>query len=113
MDRVAISSVLEGGYIESYGIDLRANVVTMQVDVLDKGCLSRYELQFDKVSHISYDTEQSWRGQDYRLQVTELSLVTAPETSGSEEWETTISFWDIAHLTIRCSSILVDGVTLR
>ena len=85
----------------------------MTVDVVDGDHLSSYEIRFERVSQLKYDTEQSWRGEDYRLQVTELYLDAAPESSGSEEWQVTISIWDTAHLTIRCSTIIINGEVLR
>lgn len=112
MERTALNGLVEGGYIEAYSFDMRAALVTMRVDVLDGERLSTYVIRFERVSRLTYDTEQSWFGADYRLQLTELYVDEVPESSSSEEWQVTISMWDTARLTVRCSVILVDEEVL-
>lgn len=113
MRRAAFPEALNGGYIEEYGFDMRQNIVTMRVDVLDNGMLSSYDVRFERVSHLLYETESTSVSADDRLQVTELYIDEAPEDSKTEEWQVTISMWDTSHLTIRCSSITVDGLSLQ
>jgi hypothetical protein len=101
MDRALLNETLEGGYIESYDIDLRKNRVAMRVEVLDGVHLSAYEVAFEKLSLLKYESDQSWRGDDYRLQVTDLYLDTTRESSSTEEWQVSISLWDTVHITLR------------
>ena len=113
MERTFLNGLVEGGYIEAYSLDMQRGTITMRVDVLENDRLSSYDISFERVSRFTYDTEQSWFGSDYRLQVTELYVDEAPESSSSEEWQVTISVWDLAHLTIRCSTVLIDGEALQ
>jgi hypothetical protein len=112
MDRTTIGQSLKGGYIEEYDFDMRRNRVTMRVDVLENEVLATYDVRFEKVSHFSFDTESLSTGGD-RLELTELWVDTAPETSESEEWAVTISMWDMTHIVLRCSLITIDGSVLR
>ena len=112
MDRTMLSRSLNGGYIEEYEFDMRRNLVTMHVDVLDNGVLTTHDLRFEKVSHFAFDTE-SVGSQGDRLELTELWVDTAPETSEFEEWSVTISMWDMTHIGLRCSLITIDGNPIR
>ena len=112
MDRTMLSKSLNGGYIEEYEFDMRRNLVTMRVDVLENGVLTSYEVRYERVSHFLFDTESS-AGDDGRLELTELWIDTAPEASEFEEWSVTISMWDMTHIKLRCSAIIVDGSELR
>lgn len=109
--RSEVSEALQGGYIEQYTFDLQRNSIVLRVDVIDAGTLSRYEVVFAKVSRFEFATD-SRSDAGNRLQVTELWVDTAPEGSATEEWTITISIFDMSHLRIRCTSILVDGETV-
>ena len=112
MDRTKLNDVLNGGYIEEYELDMRRNRFSMRVDVLENGALSSYNVRFEKVSHFQFDTESLSEGGD-RLQLTELWIDAPPEKSSSEEWEVTISIFDMSHIRLRCSVISVDDAVLR
>jgi hypothetical protein len=113
MERAVLGRSLQGGYIEEYEFDMRRNSVSMRVDVLENDVLSRYDLEFHQVSYFSFETETRKGSAGDRLEITELWIDATPEASGSEEWELTISMWDLSHLRIRCSTIVVDGMVLR
>jgi hypothetical protein len=113
MERALLAPSLKGGYIEEYQFDMRRNFVSMRVDVLENDVLSRYDLEFHQVSHFSFETETRKGSADDRLEITELWIDATPEASGSEEWDVTISMWDLSHLRVRCSTIVVDGIVLR
>jgi len=112
MDRTKLNDVLNGGYIEEYEFDMLRNRFNMRVDVLENGAPSSYNVRFEKVSHFQFDTESPSEGGD-RLQLTELWIDAPPEKSSSEEWEVTISIFDMSHIRLRCSVISVDGTVLR
>lgn len=107
-----LGQLLNGGYIEEYEFDMRRNIVTMRVDVLDNEAFASHNLRFEKISHFAFDTE-SVGGDDDRLELTELWVDTAPETSEFEEWSVTISMWDMTHVRLQCSAINIDGTLLR
>lgn len=107
-----LGQLLNGGYIEEYEFDMRRNLVTMRVDVLDNEMFTSHNIRFEKISHFSFDTE-SRGGDDDRLELTELWVETAPEASQFEEWSITISMWDMTHVSLRCSVIAIDGDVLR
>jgi hypothetical protein len=111
MDRTVLPQSLNGGYIEHYEYDVHRNVFAMRVDVLDGGTLSSYDVRFEKLSHFAVDSES--RGDKERLELTEMWIDSAPESSSSEEWSITISMWDITHIHIRCAVIVIDGAPLR
>jgi len=111
MDRSSLSKSVNGGYIERYEVDLLRNAVVLRVDVLDEDTLTSYDLRFERLSHFSVDSESV--GDKERLELTELWIDSAPESSSSEEWSVIVSIWDITHLRIRCSVIRVDGEPLR
>lgn len=113
MERGMLSGSLNGGYIEQYNFDMRRNLLSMQVDVLENDVLSSYDVEFQQVSHFAFETETRTGTPEDRLELTELWIDAAPETSSSEEWTVTISMWDMTHVTIRCSTITVDGDVLR
>ena len=113
MDRDVVGRMLNGGYIEAYDIDMRRNCVSMRVDVLESGVLSSYDLSFGQVSSFLFETESRSGHLDDRLDMTEVWIETAPEGSSSEEWEVKISMWDQTHVTLRCSTVTVDGDVLR
>jgi hypothetical protein len=113
MDRTMLSRSLNGGYIEQYDFDMRRNLIAMRVDVLENGALSSYDIRFEQVSRFVFETESRSGGAEDRLELTELRIDAAPEASSSEEWEVTISMWDMTHLTLRCSAITIDGDVLR
>lgn len=85
----------------------------MRVEVLDNDNLSAYDVLFEKLDYVQYTAEPSCTGEDRRLQVTEISLDSAPKHSPTEEWQVTINMWDNTYLMIRCSTIQVDGEPLR
>lgn len=113
MERGTLSKALNGGYIEDYTIDMRRNVVSMRVDVLENGALSSHEMRFEQVSHFTFETETRTGSGEDRLELTELWIDGTPESSDSEEWSLTISMWDMSHIKLRCSRIIVDGEALR
>src|SRR5690349_9784400 len=100
MDRASLGQSLNGGYIEEYNFDMHKNAFSMRVDVLENGVLSSYSVRFEKVSRFTFETESIGEGE--RLELTELWIDSAPETSSSEEWNVTISMWDMTHITLRC-----------
>lgn len=108
MERKLLNETLSGGYIEQYQLDVAANRLSLSVDVLENGTLSRHRVLFEKVSRFVFETESRSDAGD-RLELTELWIDTTPESSATEEWELTISIFDLTHLRIRCSSISVDG----
>ena len=108
MRRTEFIEALHGGFIEHYALDLHRNAVMLRVDVLDSGRLSSHEVTFEKVSHFAFDTDSRSDAGD-RLQLTELWVDAGPEESATEEWALTISIFDLSHLRLRCSMILIDG----
>jgi hypothetical protein len=111
MDRTALKQMLDGGYIEEYAFDMKANTFRMRVDVLDNDGLSSYDVRFEALSHFLFDSES--RGIKERLELTEIWVKETPEASDSEEWTVIISMWDMTHVTIRCTSIVVDDHPIR
>ncbi|MBA3259837.1 MAG: hypothetical protein H0T68_10295 [Gemmatimonadales bacterium] len=103
---------MNGGYIEEYELDIRRKLLAMRVDVLDGDTLSSYDLRFELLSHLAYNTE-SRSDPEARLQLTELWLDAVPENSPTEEWSITISIYDLSHIRLRCSMISVDGQMLK
>lgn len=57
MDRTMLAHSLNGGYIEEYEFDMRRNLVTIRVDVLEKGKLTSHDVRFEKTRHFAFDTE--------------------------------------------------------
>lgn len=112
MNRTELGRALNGGYIEDYDVDMRQNLVSMRVDVLDNGVLSSHDLRFEKLSRFLFETESRSDAGD-RLELTELWIERAPEASSSEEWDVTISIFDMSHVRLRCSVIVLDGEVLR
>lgn len=112
MERTTLNDVLTGGSVEHYDLDMRRNRLSMIVDVLEDGNLSRHEVLFERVSRFTYETESKSDAGD-RLELTELWVDAGPESSGSEEWEVIISIFDLSHMRIRCSSVSVDGESVR
>jgi hypothetical protein len=112
MQRADLAVRVNGGYIEAYELDLRRKLLALRVDVLDGDTLSNYDLHFELLSHFEYDTE-SRSDAEARLQLTELWLDAPPEGSPTEEWNVTISIFDMSHIRLRCSIISVDGEILR
>lgn len=112
MKRADLAGTVSGGYIEDYELDLRNKVLMLRVDVLDGDALTSYDLRFQLVSHFEYDTE-SRSDKEARLQLTELWLDMTPEASRTEEWEVTISIFDLSHIRLRCSIITIDGEVVR
>lgn len=112
MNRDFLNKVLEGGSIEHYDFDIRRNRFTMRIDVLENESFSVYSLVLEKVSHLEFDTESKSDAGE-RLELTELWIDASPEASQSEEWEMTISIFDMTHLHVRCSTVLVDGEYLK
>jgi hypothetical protein len=112
MNRTTVAQALNGGYIEEYNLDMRRNRFTMRVDVLENSALSRYALLFEKISRFEFRTDSKSDAGD-RLQLTEMSIDLTPEQSSSEEWEVTMSMFDMSYLTLRCSLILVGGEAMR
>jgi hypothetical protein len=112
VERNALIEALSGGYIEHYELDLRRKALVLRVEMLNGETLSSYEIRCELLSFFAYDTE-SRSDSDARLQLTELSINAAPGNSPSEEWDITISIFDMSHIQIRCSTIVVDGQTLR
>lgn len=111
MDRKSFIDALSGGYIESYALDLRKCLFTMQVHVLKHGKLTVFDVAFHHVSHFAFDDE---RTEDWdQLEVTEMWVDSGPESSGSEEWEVMFSMWDLSHIKLRCTSISIDQDAVR
>jgi hypothetical protein len=83
----------------------------MEVELLDSGNLSRYQVTFERVSRLAFEDEalSLWE----RLELTEFSLERAPEESGTEEWEIQMNLWDLASLAIQCRAVTIDGEHLR
>lgn len=112
MDRTSLPRVLSGGYIEEHRLDVGEGIFAFRVEVLNDGVLSSYEVSCQHVSLLEYRDEQ--RGAiGERVQLTELWIENVPERSSSEEWELLLSLWDLAHVRIRCGSVVIDGVPLR
>jgi len=111
MRRDQLHEALSGGYIDNYAWDLLQKSMTMEVEVLDSGILSRYQITFEGVSRSTFEDEalSPWE----RLELTELFVERAPEESGTEEWEIRMNFWDLASLAIRCKAVSIDGEALR
>lgn len=112
IERGTVPALLNGGYIDDLNLDLKDNVLSLRVEVLETGRQSVYILQFERFSSIEIDTVSHSRS-DSRLQLTELSVDEGPEESDSEEWTVTISLWDQTHFQIRCSEIRVDEASVR
>lgn len=111
MDRAMLPQSLNGGYIETYELDLYRNRFAMRVDVLENSVLSSYDVRFEKVSHIAIESES--RRDKERLELTEMWIESTPEASSSEEWSITISMWDLTHIRLRCAMIVIDGAPVR
>lgn len=112
MQRTDLPTAVNGGYIEEYELDLRRELLSLRVDVLNGDTLSSYDLRFELLSHFEYDTESRRGDSEARLQLTELWL-DPPEGSPTEEWGVTISIFDLSHIRLRCSVISVDGEVLK
>jgi hypothetical protein len=110
MQRDALSPMLDGGYVREYSLDLLEKSFIMQVDVLDAGRLSSYEVCFLGISALEFRDEAVNRWE--RIEVTEVRVDESPESSSSEEWAVWINLWDAAQLTVRCATIRVDGEVL-
>lgn len=112
MNRDSLSHALVGGSIEQYDFDIRRNRLTMRIGVLENGVLSVYAIEFEKVSRFEFETESKSDAGEH-LELTEIWIEVAPEASRSEEWEVTVSVFDMTHLHVRCSTIWVDGELLK
>ena len=112
MQRHHLSDAVNGGYIENEVLDLRRGALSLRVEVLDNGRLTGYDIVFQKVSHLEFETDSRSDAGD-RLQMTELWIDAGPEESPTEEWAITISIFDLTHIRLRCSSITVDRETVR
>lgn len=110
MRREAFVAVLEGGYLTGYTLDLLAKSYTMQVDVLDSGRLSRYEVSFLGVSAFEFHDESVNRWE--RIELTEVRIDEPPEGSSTEEWTVWLNHWDVAQILIKCAGIRIDGEAL-
>jgi len=110
MHREAFSAALDGGYLSEYSLDLLAKSFTMQVEVLDNGVLSTYEVSFAGISFFEFSDEKANRWE--RIELTEVRLEEPPEGSRTEEWKVWLNFWDAAELSLRCAVIRVDGNVL-
>lgn len=106
-----LKKTVAAGYIEQHALDLRSKTFGLVVHVIVNGVLTIYDVAFEHVSHFMFDDNQV--GEWERIQLTELWVDAAPETSASEEWEVTISLWDLAHIRLRCMRVLVDGDLLE
>jgi len=111
MNVQAFRKSIAAGYIERHVLDLTSKSFLLTVHVLSNGILTVYEIGFEHVSHFVFDDNQV--GEWERIQLTELWMDAAPETSASEEWEVTISLWDLAHIRLRCMRVLVDDEPLE
>ena len=111
MERQAFISALKEGYIESHALDLGKKQLNLEVHVLESAALSVYDVEFRGISHLEFDDQQV--GEWERLQLTELWIDAAPESSGSEEWEVSFSLWDLAHVKLRCTTISIDNALVR
>jgi len=111
VDRHSLSRTLCAGYIEQHLFDLERKLFSITVHVLEDATLSVYDVQFLGVSRFLFEDNQA--GEWERLQLTELWLDAAPEASGTEEWEVTLSLWDLAHISVKCTGIVIDGEPLR
>ena len=111
MNRDTLAHTLSGGYIERHAFDIEKRLFLMNVHVLENGVLSTYDVRFQGISLFSFTDNQA--GEWERIQLTELWIDAKPEESGTEEWEVTMSLWDLAHLKLRCSNITIDDDSLR
>ena len=111
MDRSAFKTSLVGGYIEHYTINLTSKTVELEVHVLERGVLSRYDVLFAEVSYLAFEDAKSnpWE----RIELSDLWIDYGPEQSRTEEWEVTLSLWDVAKLNIRAAILSIDGERLR
>jgi hypothetical protein len=112
MERNSLKHALVAGSIEHYELDMRHNRLSMLVHVVENGQLSVYALRFEKVSHFVFETDSKGDAGD-RLEITEMWIDAAPEGSPTEEWELTVSVFDLTHLHIRCSSVFVGDEPIR
>jgi len=111
VDAETLAKNLSGGYIERHTFDLGAKAFTMNVSVLENAVLSMYAVTFVSVSHFAFVDNQV--GEWERLELTQMWIVASPAASGSEEWEVTLSLWDLAQVELRCAAISVDGESVR
>ena len=112
MERDELNGMLHGGAMEYFDFDPRQNLLSMHVTVLENGSSTRYQVQFEGISQFEFESESKKNGGD-RLELTELWVDLAPESSKTEEWEITISIYDMTTLRIRCSSLSVNGGYVR
>src|SRR5688500_15703219 len=106
VERNRLPEALNGGYIEHYEIDLRRQALVLQVDVLDGGVLSHFHVLFELLSYLEYESE-SRSDSEARLQLTEIWIDSSPDASATEEWEVTISIFDLSHIRLRCTRITI------
>lgn len=111
MNVQTLKKSVAGGYIEQHTLNLTSKSFALVVHVIVNAVLKAYDLTFEHVSHFAFDDNQV--GEWERIQLTELWVDAAPETSATEEWEVTISLWDLAHIRLRCMRVLVDGYALE
>ena len=110
MHREAFSSALDGGYVRAYSLDFLSKAFEMQVDVLDNGVLSTYDVLFSGITFFEFSDAHSNRWE--RIELTEVRLEEPPEGSRTEEWKVWLNFWDAAEVSLRCAVIRVDGAVL-
>ena len=79
--------------------------------MLENGKLSTYDVLFRSVSYFSFADNQA--GDWDRLELTDLWVDALPAASSTEEWEVTMSLWDLAQVKVRCSGIALDGEVVR
>jgi hypothetical protein len=111
MRREALSAALEGGYLSESSLDLLNKFFTIQVEVLEGGRLSNYEVSFMDISLFEFRDEKANRWE--RIELTEVRIEEWPEGSSTEEWKVWLNFWDAAELSLRCATIRADGEALR
>jgi hypothetical protein len=109
VNREAFISALEGGYLESYSLDLLAKALTVHVEVLDAGVLSEYDVNFTGISFFEFRDEKANRWE--RIELTEVRIEPR-ERSSTEEWTVWLNFWDAAELSLRCAAVHIDGDAL-
>jgi len=112
LDRASFPQALSGGYIEEYNFDVGEGCFDFRVEALNNGAPSSYAVSCRHVSLLEYRDDQLGAIGE-RLQLTELWIEDAPERSPSEEWQLLLSLWDLAHIRVRCGSVVIDGVPLR
>lgn len=57
MNRSMLKQALGGGYIERYEFDIGKNLFFMRVDVLENGVLSQFDVRFERMSQLLFESE--------------------------------------------------------